>query len=333
MKRKKQIRYLLSLLLILLMVGVAEWTNEKEILFPEMVALTIGLLLVDKRVWHVQRWQIVLLMSLGAIVGICIVRCSPLPYLYNLCLAFVFAGLCLLISRTTLIPLISACVLPVLLHTESVIYPVTVLLMSALAVLGQKILERIGVRSQISEAQYRKQGLKDIARWLLVLSFVALVSGFALSIDYPYLILPPLMVTFAEIVHSKAGFRNRPTQVFLFLVTAATLGTACQIIGYHYLHLPETIVAFCITICLFFIFEWTGKYFAPAGALAFIPLLLPPEDLIWLPLQAAIGAALFITIAMVVFQRCYRWKRAQLTYCFTPTLLRKHLNHRKIKTS
>lgn len=156
------------MLLILLMVDVAKWTNEKEILFPEMVALTIGLLLVDKRVWHVQRWQIVLLMSLGAIVGICIVRCSPLPYLYNLCLAFAFAGLCLLISRTTLIPLISACVLPVLLHTESVIYPVTVLLMSVLAVLGQKILERIGVRSQISEAQYRKQGLKDITRWLLV---------------------------------------------------------------------------------------------------------------------------------------------------------------------
>lgn len=121
-------------------------------------------------------------------VGICIVRCSPLPYLYNLCLAFAFAGLCLLISRTTLIPLISACVLPVLLHTESVIYPVTVLLMSVLAVLGQKILERIGVRSQISEAQYRKQGLKDIARWLLVVKLrsprIGLCSLYRLSLPY-----------------------------------------------------------------------------------------------------------------------------------------------------
>lgn len=321
------------MLLILLMVGVAEWTDEKEILFPEMVALTIGLLLVDKRVWNVKRWQIVLLMSVGAIAGICIVRYSPFPYLANLYLAFAFAGFCLLISRTTLIPLISACVLPVLLHTESIVYPVTVLLMSILAVAGQKILERFNIRGRLPDMQHRQQGVKDIGRWVILSGFVGLISGIALYMDYPYLILPPLMVTFAEFVHSKAGFRNRPTQVFLFLVTAATLGTACQIIGYYYFHLPETVVALSITVILFLIFEWTGKYFAPAGALAFIPLLLPRESLIWLPLQAAVGAALFITIAMVVFQRCYQWKRAQLIYCLTPTLLRKHLNHQRQKSS
>ena len=40
------------------MVGLAEWTDEKEILFPEMTALIIGLLIIDKRVWNVKRWQI-----------------------------------------------------------------------------------------------------------------------------------------------------------------------------------------------------------------------------------------------------------------------------------
>ena len=90
------------------MVGLAEWTDEKEILFPEMTALIIGLLIIDKRVWNVKRWQIILLMTLGAAVGICIVRYSPLPYVVNLCAAFAFAGASLLISRATLIPLISA---------------------------------------------------------------------------------------------------------------------------------------------------------------------------------------------------------------------------------
>lgn len=41
------------------MVGLAEWTDEKEILFPEMTALIIGLLIIDKRVWNVKRWQII----------------------------------------------------------------------------------------------------------------------------------------------------------------------------------------------------------------------------------------------------------------------------------
>ena len=280
MEHRKLTRYLISLVMILIMVGLAEWTDEKEILFPEMTALIIGLLIIDKRVWNVKRWQIILLMTLGAAVGICIVRYSPLPYVVNLCAAFAFAGASLLISRATLIPLISACVLPVLLHTESIVYPIAVFSMSVSVVLVQ-------------------------------------------------IILPPLMVTFVEMVNSKAGFRNRPTQVFLFLTTVATLGTVLQIVGHHHLHLPESIVALTIAAILFLIFEWTGKYFAPSGALAFIPMLLPQEGLAWLPLEASIGAALFITIAMVVFQKCYKWNRAQLIFCATPTLLREYMNRKK----
>ena len=280
MEHRKLTRYLISLVMILMMVGLAEWTNEKEILFPEMTALIIGLLIIDKRVWNVKRWQIILLMTLGAAVGICIVRYSPLPYVVNLCAAFAFAGASLLISRATLIPLISACVLPVLLHTESIVYPIAVFSMSVSVVLVQ-------------------------------------------------IILPPLMMTFVEMVNSKAGFRNRPTQVFLFLTTAATLGTVLQIVGHYHLHLPESIVTLTIAAILFLIFEWTGKYFAPSGALAFIPMLLPQEGLAWLPLEVSIGAAVFITIAMVVFQKCYKWNRAQLIFCATPTLLREYMNRKK----
>ncbi|WP_288531079.1 HPP family protein [uncultured Bacteroides sp.] len=280
MEHRKLTRYLISLIMILIMVGLAEWTDEKEILFPEMTALIIGLLIIDKRVWNVKRWQIILLMTLGAAVGICIVRYSPLPYVVNLCAAFAFAGASLLISRATLIPLISACVLPVLLHTESIVYPIAVFSMSVSVVLVQ-------------------------------------------------IILPPLMVTFVEMVNSKAGFRNRPTQVFLFLTTVVTLGTVLQIVGHHHLHLPESIVTLTIAAILFLIFEWTGKYFAPSGALAFIPMLLPQEGLAWLPLEVSIGAAVFITIAMVVFQKCYKWNRAQLIFCATPTLLREYMNRKK----
>ena len=331
MEAKKKIRYLVSLMMILIMVGLAKWTGEKEILFPEMTALIVGLLIIDKRVWNVSRWQIILLMSLGAVAGICIVRYSPLYYVINLCLAFAFAGACLLMSRATLIPLISACMLPVLLHTESVIYPIAVFSMSTMVVAVQIIMERCGIRSRIPENSSVKPGKRELFRWFSLLCFVGLISMFAVSTDYPYMILPPLMVTFAEMVNSKAGFRNRPTQVFLFLTTAATLGTVFQIIGYRHLHLPATVIALCIAASLFFIFEWTGKYFAPAGALAFIPMLLPEEGLAWLPLQASIGAALFITIAMVVFQKCYQWSRAQIIFCATPTLLREYMNRRKRK--
>lgn len=172
-------------------------------------------------------------------------------------------------------------------------------------------------------------GKKRVVVGELCSFFVSLVAAFSLFCGYAYFIIPPLIVTFTEIVNSKAGFRNRPMQVFLFLVTGASLGTAFQIVGHSYLHLPETIVALSVICCLFAIFEWTGKYFAPAGALALIPLIIPQEGIRWLPLQVAIGAALFITIGMLVFQQCYKWSKAQLVFCFTPTLLRRYLNRRR----
>ena len=325
----KWIRYGLSLFMAVLMVAVAEYTNEKEIIFPEMVALTIGSWIVNKQVWRIHRWQIILLMTLGAVTGLCIVRYSPLPQLFNLCLAFIFAGACLLISRTTLIPLISACMLPVLLHTESWVYPGAVFLMSATIVVIQKLMEKQGWRQKITISSAEKTRKKDISRWGLSLIFVFIITSVAVWTGYQFLIIPPLIVTFTEMVHSKAGFRNRPVQVLLFLIAAVSLGTLAELWGYYYLHLPQSIVALFIAICLFGIFELTGKFFAPAGALTFIPMIIPQENLYWLPLQATAGAILFIAIAMLVFQQCYKWNRAQLIYCLTPTLLREYLDSRK----
>ena len=211
------------------MVGLAEWTDEKEILFPEMTALIIGLLIIDKRVWNVKRWQIILLMTLGAAVGICIVRYSPLPYVVNLCAAFAFAGASLFNQSR---------------YTNS-----------------SDISLRIA-----RFASYGKYRLSD--------SSLFNVSVSSACTNHP---TPPLMVTFVEMVNSKQDSEIALHKYFLFLTTVATLGTVLQIVGHHHLHLPESIVTLTIAAILFLIFEWTGKYFAPSGALAFIPMLLPQE--------------------------------------------------------
>ena len=93
--------------------------------------------IVDKRVWRVSRIGVVVLMTLGAIAGVCIVRYSPFPLLANLMFAFALAAICLTLSRATLVPQISVCMLPVLLETESWVYPVAVFIMSVIVVGGQ----------------------------------------------------------------------------------------------------------------------------------------------------------------------------------------------------
>ena len=42
MDKTKKVRYVFSVFMVMLMVGIAEWTGEKEIIFPEMAALAVG---------------------------------------------------------------------------------------------------------------------------------------------------------------------------------------------------------------------------------------------------------------------------------------------------
>ena len=88
MDKTKKVRYVFSVFMVMLMVGIAEWTGEKEIIFPEMAALAVGLWVIDKRVWKVGRWQLIGLMTAGAALlhaavalqfmsGICLCRLLP----------------------------------------------------------------------------------------------------------------------------------------------------------------------------------------------------------------------------------------------------------------
>ena len=160
-KHTRLLRYFCALLMIVAMVGVAELLEEKEIIFPEMAALTIGMWIVDKRVWRVNRVQMITLMTTGALAGVCIVRYSPFPLFINIPAAFIFAACCLLFSRTTLIPQISACMLPVLLRTESWVDPAAVFCMSLIIVSGQYLMERGKIRYSISHTPVHKNFRKE----------------------------------------------------------------------------------------------------------------------------------------------------------------------------
>lgn len=324
----KNIRYVATLLMVSLMVGVACLTGEKEIIFPEMAALCIGFWIVNKRVWIVRPFQAVLLMTVGAVAGIVIARYSPFNLVVNISGAFTFAALCLLLYRSTLIPMLSACILPVILGTVSWIYPLSVFTMTLIVIAVRKLMELTGTHTKQKAVRMLPAGRKDVTEWAGMLVTVVCVAFAAVFSSFYYFIIPPLVVTFAEFVTSRSGFRLRPVQVFLMVVGSSAIGTYSQLVGYGLLGLPEIVVASFVMVLLFIMFELVGKYFAPAGALALIPMIVPQDGLAWMPLQVAAGAAIFITVALIFFQRCYKWSRAQLVYCLVPrTVYAKRRRH------
>lgn len=319
-------RYLCALLMILAMIGVAEVLHEKEIIFPEMAALTIGMWIVNKRVWRVTYGQMLLLMTSGACAGLLLVLYSPFPPVVNIAIAFLCAAVGLLLTRSSLFPLISACVLPVLLKTESWVYPLSVFVMTSLIIIVRRWMEHAGLREPVSYEPTERHWRADCLRWLSLAASVFAVACLAMYTSNFYIIIPPLIVTYVEFVNSKAGFRNRPVLTVLLLFVGSLTGSLFQLLVYYYLGWSETVVALFIFLTLFLLFEWLGKFFAPVGAMALIPMLLPQEALIWLPLQVLIGAILFISMGMFFFQQCYKWSRAQLIYCLIPHYLLSRLN-------
>ena len=226
-----------------------------------MAALTIGMWIVDKRVWRIKTGQMLLLMTLGACTGVLLVLYSPFPLVVNIAIAFLFAGISLLFTRASLFPMISACVLPVLLKTESWVYPVSVFVMTLIILVIQRWMEHLGLREKITYEAPERHWRADSLRWIYLMITVFAVASLAIYTSNFYFILPPLLVAYVEFVNSRAGFRNRPVLTVLLLGSGSLVSTLFQLIGYYYLGLSETLVAFFIFIVLFTLFEWLGKFF------------------------------------------------------------------------
>lgn len=317
--------------MIVLMVGASEWLGEKEILFPEMAALVLGLWVIDKRIWTISKPMLVVLMTACAFFGILLVRYSPFPLLVTIAISFAFTSACLILTRTSLIPITSAAMLPVLLGTDSLVYPLSVFIMSLLVVSGQCLLEKNALRKVITFDTKKGRYKHSTKHWIKLLFWLLLIAAIPVSFGKLYFIVPPLVVMFIEFCSSSSGFRNRPIQVYLVIIISAMLGTLFQ----HYLHtilgFPQVYTVLLLFLCLFLLFEIVGKPFAPACAIALVPMIIPQNNLLSYPFQVAIGSGVFLFVAMFFFLKCYRWKRAHLLVCFIPEFILRRMERPKRK--
>lgn len=319
------------------MVGVSEYFGEKEVIFPEMGALILGLWVIDKKVWTISRPMVVLLLTISALFGVSLVCYSPFPLLVNIALSFTFTALGLFFTRTTLIPIISASMLPVLLGTHSWAYPLSIFSMSLILVGMQWLFEQKGWRQKMKQSMTfntrKKTHQPTLWHWFKLLLALIIIALIPIYTGQMYLLVPPLVVTFVEFSSSSAGFRNRPIQIFFVLVISALLGTLFQYTLHQILGISEVYTVLLLFVCQFLFMEVMATPFAPACAIALIPMIMPQEDILLYPLQVAGGAAIFLLVSLVFFLKCYRWKQAQLLVCFVPKFIRNLISRTSERSS
>lgn len=117
--KKSIVPRIMTILLVALMILMSEVFHEKEFIFPEITALTIGAWLAPKQVWKTNKIKLVFLIATYASLGIILVKYVDIDIYFKILIGFVVCVTGLFLSKTTFAPLISATILPIIINSES----------------------------------------------------------------------------------------------------------------------------------------------------------------------------------------------------------------------
>lgn len=298
--KKSIVANIMTIILVALMILMAEMFQEREFIFPEITALTVGAWLAPKQVWKTNKIKLVLLIGIYASLGVILVKYINIDIYFKILIGFIACMFGLSVSKTTFAPLISATILPIIINTESWLYPLFAIFMSVLVVLGQKFLEMGGYREPLEyhpiKINWKEILLLNIKR-LIALAIIALL---ALSLDLPFMIAPPLIVAFVELSGDHPKLRHNAINLLIVTFICAFSGSYVRLIVSELWHLPLTLCAIIIVVIMLVVMNRTRIYFPPAGALAILPLLIGPTKLTIYPLVIATGLILFIISAFII---------------------------------
>ena len=299
-KKKMNIKIWLSVGLVTLMFFLAEILGEKEIIFPETAALVIGALLSPKHIWRVNREKMLLYMSVSAGVGYYIsAYIEDAPMYLKIIVGMLVCMALVLISQTTMLPMISACLLPVLMEVNNIIYPISVIILTTAVVVVQIFLEKKKIKKVYKYKPIFYDVPLEIKRWIFIIAVMAVMTGLALWLDLKFIIAPPLVVAFCEFTYKKSSARKIPVPVLIMLSLSAFLGAFSRLLLCTALHLPMTIAVIGVITLVLYTMKIVKVYFPPVGAIAILPFIISEDELYFYPVEIILGGIVFIVLAMV----------------------------------
>ena len=293
-------RYSIVLLFIFLMVFASVLTGEREIIFPELAAVSTGLLIIDKRVWAVNNTSAFMLLTLMSVFGSLISLYSPLPLYANMTIGVLVTLLSLRIARSNFYPILSAIVLPILMHEGGLLYIGVTVCGGALILLARRFEFATNLRKKDSPlvlTDYNRNLFVAFGPRTIVIGLIIFLFH---ELELFYAMLPPLIVAFVELSFNKSGMRRGAAVVLLLLLVAIVLGSVAVYVSYS-LQIIPIYISICIAeICLFGIFELVGRKFAPASASVLVPALIGPANPFAFATSAAVGATVFVLSALIL---------------------------------
>lgn len=289
--------------LITLMVGISEWSGEREVIFPEIAAIAVGALVAPRLTWRTDKPRLWLGIMACALLGVGIVVLCPGPVWVQMALGYLLAQVVLVLSGTGFAPMISAMVLPILLQTRSVVYLASAAGFTALILGVRLLLEHFGLREKEPFTPLPRPAWKQIAREIGLRTVpAAAIIWIAMTSGAWFAAAPPLLVAFTEFTHRESPAARRPVRAVALIALCALTGSVARelvMAGGCSLTLAALVTALVVLVWIFL----SGMFLPPAGALGILAMLIPEWAVPSYPLQIAVGAAVYMSLALVLQRR------------------------------
>ena len=281
-------RSILAAVLVAAMVGVAEMLGEREIIFPEAAAILVGFLVAPRMPWRTTAVRVFISLSVCAALGSLVAMITGVPIAFKLALAYMFAQGVLFASGTTLAPMISAAVLPVMLGAEGWVYPVSAITIAAVCCLVRSAFEARGiVRRDLVRPHPGVWGGAGEFAMRSSIAFAIIVTACAFA--SPLVVAPPLLVAFTQMTRRRNPLAAMPFKVTLVVAACALIGCAMRYASLYFFALPSWLAAAMTMMLVALLFKRTRLFFPPAAALAILPFLIDSSSLAFYPLYILAG--------------------------------------------
>lgn len=301
MNKNQNIAMGISLAVVAIMVGSAEILGEKEIIFPEITAVAMGVLIAPVQSWNTSRTRLFVAIVSAAVAGVCIVRFIPEILILRIAVGLLMAVGVITLSKTGFAPAISACILPILMGTKSPVYVISVAVMTAFILISQKVLECFGLHEKY---EYKPIGpsaelLKLRSKQVITVLVICILPAHFHEI---FFIAPPLIVAFFELSGKGSKLMKRKHTAIALMAAAAFTGVTARFFISEKLGLTMTLGAVLSSAVIFALCRKTKLYFPPCCAISTLPFIIPQTAMIKFPFEVIAGY-IVITIAAVIITK------------------------------
>lgn len=301
--KRKGIWIAAAIILVVFMYGWAEWTNMKEIIFPEIAALTIGTWVFTKPDWNRSYFLLWFSPTIAAIIVVGLQNLTSMNINLLILTSYFLTVTMLYLLKSQVTPSIAAAILPILLRIDSWYYVISVCFFTGTIAIVKKLFERQQLETPaISENNYdfknRSYWLRknEIIHWLFVGTVLCGVSLLATSTELLFITAPPLIVTLVEFTKANSPLQKNPYRLVLIMFLSSVAGVIYMTFFHGIFHLQLWFVAIFSVVSIMILLEKLKLLVPPAAAISLLPTIIDIPNLWLYPIQIFIGTSLFLLV-------------------------------------